>query len=185
MDSVLGMFAPKVYSARKSYVAFVAKGVELGRRPELTGGGVVCSVGGWTAFKSLGSKAQRLMGDERILGSSDFVETVLTLADENYAYQTLAKAKGLTLDLVISEVSQYFDIPMEVIKGNGKQRKVSRARSIICWLAVDKLGKSGRQVAQRIGISPSAVSKALIRGHSDYRSESIWMKILKLNRGSE
>ena len=181
VDSVLGMFSPKVYSARRAYAVFVAKGVELGHRPELTGGGVVRSVGGWSAFKSLRSKTPRLMGDERILGGSDFVETVLALAGENYAHRTLAKAKGLTLDRVISRVSEYFDIPMEFIKGNGKQRKVSRARSIICWLAIDKLGKSGRQVAQRIDISPSAVSKARIRGRSDYRSESIWMEILKPN----
>jgi len=185
VHSVLGMFAPKIYSARRSYAVFVAKGVELGHRPELTGGGLVRSVGGWSAFISLRSKTQRLMGDERILGSSDFVETVLALAGENYAYQTLAKAKGLTLDLVINKVSEHFDIPVEFIKGNGKQRKVSRARSIICWLAVDKLGKNGRQVAQRIGISPSAVSKALIRGRSDYRSESIWMDMLKFNDNTD
>ena len=180
VDSVLGMFTPKVYSARRSYAVFIAKGVELGHRPELTGGGLVRSVGGWSAFKSLRSKSQCLMGDERILGSSDFVETVLALAGENYAYQTLAKAKGLTLDLVISKVSEHFDIPIEIIKGYGKQRKLSRAKSIVCWLAVDKLGKNGRQIAKRIGISPSAVSKARIRGRSDHRSETIWMEILKL-----
>ena len=92
------LYSPKVNSARRSYAVFVAKGVELGHRPELTGGGVVRSVGGWSAFKSLRSKTQRLMGDERILGSSDFVETALALTGENDAHQTLAKAKGLTLN---------------------------------------------------------------------------------------
>jgi len=181
VNSVLSMFASEAYFARRSYAAFVAKGVESGRRPELTGGGLVRSLGGWAALKSLRSKTQRLMGDERILGSSDFVESVLAIVDENYAYQTLAKAKGLTLALVIRKVGEHFDIPMEFIKGNGKQRKLSRARAIICWLAVDKLGKNGRQVAERIGISPSAVSKARTRGRSDNRSDLIWRDLLKMN----
>lgn len=179
VDPILKMFSHKVGMARRSYAAFVAKGVELGRRPELTGGGLVRSVGGWSAFKSLRSKSQRLMGDERILGSSDFVETVLKQANEDYEYRTLAKAKGLTMDHIIGKVSEHFAIQPEFIKGNAKQRTMSRARSIVCWLAVDKLGKSGRQVAQGIGMSPSAVSKALIRGRSDTRSESIWIEILK------
>ena len=51
--------------------------------------------------------------------------------------------------------------------------------STVCWLAVDKLGISGRQVARGLGMSPSAVSKALIRERNDNLSESIWMDILK------
>jgi hypothetical protein len=43
----------------------------------LTGGGLIQSAEGWSALKALRSKAFRIMGDERILGSSDFVEAVL------------------------------------------------------------------------------------------------------------
>ncbi|MBW1692677.1 MAG: hypothetical protein JRJ41_00680 [Deltaproteobacteria bacterium] len=53
------------------------KGIDLGRRLDLTGGGLIQSAEGWSALKALRSKAFRIMGDERILGSSDFVEAVL------------------------------------------------------------------------------------------------------------
>ena len=53
------------------------KGIDLGRGPNLTGGGLIQSAGSWSALKALRSEAFCIMGDERILGSSDFVEAVL------------------------------------------------------------------------------------------------------------
>jgi hypothetical protein len=180
VDYILKMFGKKVGHARRSYAAFVAKGIDLGQRPDLTGGGLIRSAGGWSALKALRSKAFRIMGDERILGSSDFVEAVLKRANEDYESKTLAIAKGLDIDFVVKEVSEYFDIKTELIKGAGKYRKVSSARSIVCYLAIEKLSIGGREVARGLGISPSAVSKAVIRGRSDNHSELIWKEILKI-----
>ncbi len=50
------------------------------------------------------------MSDERILGSSTFVESVLKLANEVYEKKTLALAKGLDPDKLIAAVADYFDI---------------------------------------------------------------------------
>jgi hypothetical protein len=55
----------------------VKAGYGQGRRPELTGRGLICSLGGWTASKKLRLKGQdRLKGDERILGDSDIVTSI-------------------------------------------------------------------------------------------------------------
>jgi len=177
VDYVLKMFAQRGGTARRSYAIFVEKGAKLGRRPELTGGGLVRSAGGWSALMALRSKSFRIMGDERILGSSMFVEEVLRQANEAYERKTYVQAKGLNLEYIKLKVSEYFDIKVEFINGTGKQRMVSQARSIACWLAVDKLGASGRQVARDLGMSPSAVSKAMTRGREDELSEAIWMEI--------
>ena len=65
VDYVLGFFGKRKAEARKSYRTFVAKGVEQGQRPELTGGGLLRSVGGWAALDcpsqriKIGSKATR------------------------------------------------------------------------------------------------------------------------------
>ena len=176
---VLKMFGEKVRQARRSYEAFAAQGVNLGRRPDLVGGGLIRSAGGWAALKALRSKASRIMGDERILGSSEFVHAVLERAEEDYESRTSATAKGWDLDYVLSEVSDYFDIEPESIKGTGKQRKVSLARSIVCFLAVDRLRMRGREVGRQLGMTPSAVSKALIRGRADSRSELVWKLIIE------
>ena len=40
-DKVLALFANRPSSARRGYRQFVEDGIEMGRRPELTGGGLI------------------------------------------------------------------------------------------------------------------------------------------------
>ena len=44
---VLSYFGKRVSKARGQYNSYVKEGVELGRRPELVGGGLIRSLGGW------------------------------------------------------------------------------------------------------------------------------------------
>jgi len=67
----------------------------------------------------------RTMGDERILGSQDFVESVLRQAHETYDQQTLAMAKGVDLDTLIGGVADHFQIEPQIIKSASKQRTIS------------------------------------------------------------
>ena len=69
-------------AAQKKYRDFVEKGIGRGRNPELTGGGLLRSVGGWGVLKSMRRMKIHVKGDERILGDSDFVEKVLSQASE-------------------------------------------------------------------------------------------------------
>jgi REP element-mobilizing transposase RayT len=78
---VLSYFGKKVSESRKGYLSYVKKGIDQGRRPELTGGGLVRSLGGWSMVKKLRLKGQdRIKGDERILGDSEFVTALLSQA---------------------------------------------------------------------------------------------------------
>jgi len=49
----------------------------------------------------------------------------------------------------------------------GRGRKVSRARSIFCVLAIDLLRYSGAEVARALSLTPSAVSKSVVKGRED------------------
>jgi len=173
-DYILKLFGRKIRHARKAYIAFVSKGIEIGRRPELTGGGLVRSAGGWSALKALRSVASRIMGDERILGGSDFVESVLKRANEDYEKRTFAISKGLQIDDVLRAVSEEFNLHADSVRGTGKHRKASRARAIVCFIAVYRLGFKCIDVARILRMSPSAVSKAARRGSSDECSREIW-----------
>ncbi|MBW1793433.1 MAG: hypothetical protein JRJ38_03240 [Deltaproteobacteria bacterium] len=69
--------------ARRRYLSYVSAGIDEGRRPELVGGGLIRSVGGWLEAKKQRLKGKdRVRGDERILGDSDFVLEILAEADE-------------------------------------------------------------------------------------------------------
>jgi len=64
---VLSMFGGTVSRARRQYKQFVAEGIPQGRRPELIGGGLVRSVGGWGAVKKLRKMGAYQKGDVRPL----------------------------------------------------------------------------------------------------------------------
>jgi len=73
-DYVLGWFGRTEREAVKAYREFVRGGVSLGRRPELVGGGLVRSLGGWSEVVSLRREGKKKLSDERILGSGAFAE---------------------------------------------------------------------------------------------------------------
>ena len=58
-----------------------------------------------------------------------------------------------------------------------EHRRICRA--IVCTLVVEKPGLSGREVARKLEMSPSAVSKALLGGCLDTRTEVIWKEMAK------
>jgi putative transposase len=180
-DSVLKLFGSTVRKARNSYLAFVTKAVDQGRRPELVGGGLLRSHGGWAALKAMRSAGMWAMGDERILGSSDFVESVLKQANEQLEKKTLALAKGLDLDQLIQTVADQLEVDPTLIKSSSRQRALAQARSIICSLAVDKLKTSGATVARKLELSPSAVSKLASRGRQDVLASKIAARIFGFN----
>ena len=166
-EYILKRFGESVRSARQSYAAFVSKGISEGRRPDLVGGGLLRSVGGWSALKAIRATGMRVMGDERILGSSDFVENVLKSANEEYERRARFRLKGLSLEKIIDAVSGYFEIKKEETKSQSRRRAVARTRAIISIVAIDQMGFSGADVARTLNLTPSAVSKLVFRARND------------------
>lgn len=76
------LFDGKLSLARRRYREFVKKGISDGRRPDLVGGGLLRSAGGWAMVKAMRRSPSRMKGDERILGEGDFIEAVLKAAQE-------------------------------------------------------------------------------------------------------
>lgn len=163
-DYVLKFFGSTEKEARRAYVSFVAKGLEEGRRTDLTGGGLLRSAGGWSALMALRSAQVRVKGDERILGSSEFVQEVLQKANEQFERRTLLRAKGIDLQNLLSRIARYYKISLEELKTKSKSPDIVRARSVYCYLAVRELDFSGAAVARGLNITASAVSKAVVRG---------------------
>lgn len=172
-DYVLGFFGKTEGAARRDYVSFVAKGVKQGRQPELVGGGLIRSVGGWSALKADRLMGIRMKGDERILGGGEFVQQVLERADEELEQSTRLHSQGLDLETLLSRVADYCNIDINNLATASKERATVRARSLFCFLAVRKLKVSGTEVAHKMNITQSAVSKSVIRGQSMLREEGL------------
>jgi REP element-mobilizing transposase RayT len=164
VDTVLSLFGKRIGSARNQYRIFVEKGVAQGKRRELTGGGLVRSYGGWEALKSLRHMHAHLKGDERILGDSDFVLSVLKVADERMKRKYQLAASGYDFAEVLRQVAGIFNLKPEEILLPSKQRQRVRARSLLCFWAVKELGLSETWLAKKLGTTQPSVSRAVQKG---------------------
>ncbi len=112
---VLKLFSDKKSTARRRYKIFVQKGIQEGKRPELTGGGLIRSSGGWSVITSLRRANIHFKSDERVLGDSDFVARVLRAADESLERKYDLKSKGYDIDKLSNRVAEIFFIdPAEI-----------------------------------------------------------------------
>ncbi len=161
---ILGYFGRRVRSARAKYLEYVREGIGRGRRPELVGGGLLRSLGGWKKAKELREGSVRLKGDERILGDTDFVLEALRASEENLERKYRLKAEGYTLQKLADRVGQLLGIEPEVIWSAGKYRNNVRGRSLFCYWAVRELGWSATDIARRMGISQPGISFSVKRG---------------------
>jgi hypothetical protein len=163
-EYVLRMFSKKVSKARIRYQEFVKKGMAQGRRPELVGGGLVRSLGGWSAVKALRKVGAYMKGDERILGGGEFVESILAKAKEDLELKYRLKAEGYDFDTVVGRVSELMGLKRDEVLSPGKYKKVVEARSVACYWAMREIGISQSVLAKKFSISQPAISMAVKRG---------------------
>lgn len=166
VDDVLALFGDEKPASIGQYRRFLQKGAGMGKIPEFTGGGLVRSAGGWGVLKSMCRMNSHLKGDERILGDSGFVQQVLHAAHERYESHFALAASGCTFDRIVARVGERLGLPAEAILSPGKQPERVKARSLVAYLAVRQLGMPGTDVGKRLGVSKSAISRAVARGES-------------------
>ncbi|CAB1061143.1 conserved hypothetical protein, partial [Olavius sp. associated proteobacterium Delta 1] len=80
-DYVLKWFGKTQGRAKDAYRNYVKKAIGEGRRPELVGGGLIRSLGGWSAVKAMRRSGERELSDDRILGSGEFIERIIKEAE--------------------------------------------------------------------------------------------------------
>lgn len=161
---MLERFGKRVSSACKGYEAFVADGVSQGQRPDLVGGGLIRSSGGWHRVKQNRQAELERKSDERILGEGQFVEEVLREAEEELARRTGYERQGIGFDELLKQAAQHFAQEADDLLRPGKQPARVNGRSLLCFWAVRELGMTASEVGRRIGLTQSAVSRAVQRG---------------------
>jgi len=161
---VLRRFGDNTAAARKQYRHFVKKGIAEGRRPDLTGGGLVRSHGGWTGIKAMKKEGVRAKGDERILGQTEFVLDTLRQRDEWLERKHQVRTQGYDVDTIAQRVADLLAISSEDFLSPGKQRQTVKARSLLCFWAARDCGITMSALSLRLGICPAAVSQSVARG---------------------
>lgn len=163
-DYVLKFFHTKLSIARRRYRENVKKGISVGKRPDLIGGGLVRSAGGWDALKGLRRIKAYMKGDERILGDGDFVETVLKASKDEFDRKYLLKDRGYDLNAVVDRVAEVLGVNRAEVLSPGRQPRRVQARSLVCYWASRELGMSMVELSKRLKISQPTVSQSANRG---------------------
>lgn len=159
-DTVLGYFGQRKKTAVGKYEGFVREGISQGRRPELVGGGLIRSLGGWAQVVSLRRKGIKAAHDDRILGSDEFVEGLLSEAGRRERDTLRLGGKVQGLELLARRIGKREGVGEPELRSGMRQRKVSRARRLFFQIAVGRMRYPAAEVARFLGVTTSAVVRA-------------------------
>ena len=160
---VLSQFGTTRQKGLAGYRKFIREGIGQGHQPELTGGGLLRSLGGWSQVLARRRSGNQEEGDERILGSGDFVQGILKEIEERDLRQLKLKRSGMTFEKIITEECRKAGInPQEVMNGV-RRRMVSRLRAIIAFRGRAELGLSSAEMALHLGVAASSISRLVDR----------------------
>jgi putative transposase len=161
IEDVLQYFGKNLKEARRRYRQFVEKGIKQGRREDLQGGGLVRSAGGDKRGLLGRKKGEREKGDQRILGSGDFVGQALKRANE--LHERSIKSR-ISLNELIKRVSTDRNIDLKELISSKRKKDISNTRAIISYLAAIELRHSGAKIASELRLSEKSVSRCIERG---------------------
>lgn len=162
-DYVLRYFNDREGTAVRAYRRFIEEGKEQGRRPELVGGGLIRSLGGWSQVLSLRGKKEGVEHDARILGGEDFVRDILGEADEILRRQLRLSERRESIERWIKKICREEGVREEELRMGGGRRQVSRARGRISYHLSHELGIPMAEIARELGVCTSAIAKAIRR----------------------
>jgi putative transposase len=161
-DTVLSYFGKSKKRAIENYEDFVQQGIRAGSRPELVGGGLIRSLGGWSQVLSLRRIGSKVFSDERILGSSEFVENVIADAEQKAKETLRLTVKIADLPSLARKVCKGQGVDERELRSGLRKRQVVKSRRIFSQIAVKKMGYSGADVARFLGINTSAVNRLAV-----------------------
>ena len=161
---VLKWFGKKQGEAKKQYWEYVKKGIASGVRPDLVGGGLVRSLGGWSAVKSAMRQGIKEKGDERILGSTEFVEKLIDEAEQKTKHQFTASGLLEKAKLAMDAYCHEHNIQMDLIRSGSRIGLLPKHRAALAIKLVRGMGLSMAETGRQLGLSTSGVAQILRRG---------------------
>ena len=149
---------------RKRYLAFVERGMGQGNLPELVGGGLIRSMGGWAEVMALRKRGGHQRSDQRISGDDEFTKTILSQTND-LAKESLRLASGKKdLPALLNKICEIHKVSPRELRSGSRRREIVEARRVFSLLAVKELGYSGAEVARYLGVTNSCVTRSVLSG---------------------
>ncbi|OGW59541.1 MAG: hypothetical protein A2V83_03035 [Nitrospirae bacterium RBG_16_64_22] len=161
VDLVLSQFSDGKRKAISQYRRFIMEGLGTERQPELTGGGLIRSQGGWSRVLALRRAGQKEESDERILGCGDFVHAIIRETEERQLRQTRLRRSRKGIGGIIREECGKHGVNEEELVQGSRRRKVSETRAVIACRCKQELGISGAEIARHLGVNTTSINRAV------------------------
>ena len=149
--------------SKKTYRTFIQEGIEKKHLPDLSGGGLIRSLGGLT--ETVHQRNTPVRADERILGTGAFVENILK---QNLRHRPV-RERTEKMKEIIGSYCKKAGIQPVALQGGTRSRPVSHLRSEITFILVKDLGISHAEIGRQLGITTSAVSRIMERREAKSR----------------
>jgi hypothetical protein len=160
---VLACFGKTKSAAYQAYRRFLQEGLSLAHDPMLTGGGLIRSLGGWSNVLAVRSKGKREEADQRVLGSSTFVQAMLKETELCQRRQLKLRLSGKTIKDIIQEECKEDDVSQLELQSGSRRARVSHIRSLIAYRAVRELGLPAAEIARNLGVNTSSITRAIAK----------------------
>jgi putative transposase len=160
-EYILRYFGKTHGKAVGAYRSFLEEGINQGHRPDLVGGGLIRSLGGWSRVMTLRGQGKELCHDSRVLGDPEFVKTILTDANSSLTRQLCTNEKTEIIDRVIRKICQEEGIQEEEIRRGGQRWKAARIRRKIAFQLSHEWGISMAEIGRNVGVSTSGIANAI------------------------
>jgi len=180
-DEILRLFSAKRPEAKRRYRSFISDGMAKQEPVDLSGGGLIRSYGGWESLSRMRVEHRARIGDERILGGTDFVEMVLREDTLSLAARTEVRQLGWDLPKLCAAICHHYQLDENSLLTRGRLNNVSRARQLIAFFAITLLGVKSCDVANQLDVSQSTVSKLVRKGRALSQLDQITLSSLADN----
>lgn len=160
---ILGLFGGRMAIARRRYREYLAAGISRGRRPDLQGGGLRRSAGGWESLQMLRRGREHGLADERVLGSSEFVEKALHLLSPPADAPARMRAREV-FPALLAQCAQAWGVTSVEMRAGSRRRVVTHARAVVAYLGVRHFGLPAIELARELNVSVSAILRGVKGG---------------------
>ncbi len=181
VDELLGHFASTDKQARYRYREFIGNGLSACSEADLSGGGLIRSHQGWENLSRLKRENVSCIGDERILGTGEFVRTALNEDELKVETYTLRKSQGWSFTALSQAICVQFGVSGDQLLSKSRAVNVSDAKSMLCYWAVEELGLTVTDVAKELNMSHQGASKRVGRGREISVKRELRFDDLKLS----
>jgi putative transposase len=158
VDAVLRHFGNRVGTARKALQEFMKMDVAKKEVKTFEGGGLLRSAGGLKKLRELRDN-YKWAHDERILGSSSFVESLLKKTEQATILQSPEKRRK-AFDELLKRLCEDFGVKKAELLSGSRRRKVSEVRQLLSYGGCRALGLPAAEVGRILNVSGQSILKS-------------------------